>query len=158
MIKATKRLIEDRSGAAMVEFMFAIPILLIIFAGIVELGSIMHYYQALSDGSRAAARYLSRVEDPCDPAELDHAASLAATRSSDWSAPPALRDWPSSSAGVGATFQISVPECSGGALSGDVITFITSYQYRDAFGALALFGDAEGFWLTGLHQEVHLGA
>jgi Flp pilus assembly protein TadG len=142
----------------MVEFIFAIPILLILFAGIVEVGTMMHYYHAVTDGSRAAARYLSRVEDPCDQGELDRAAGLAATRSSDWSGAPLFADWPSSAAGVGTNFQIAVQECSGGALSGETITFVTSYQYDDAFGALFFLGYAEGLWLNGVHQEVHIGA
>lgn len=156
--KTASGVLRSDSGAALVEFVFAIPILLVIVAGIIELGTMMHYYHALSDGSRAAARYLSRVDNPCDAAELDRAAGLAATRSSDWSGAPLFADWPSSAAGVGTTFQISVPECSGGTLSGETITFVTSYQYNDAFGALAFIGYASGFWLTGVHQESHLGA
>ncbi|MBL9098496.1 MAG: pilus assembly protein [Alphaproteobacteria bacterium] len=155
---AFRRALHDRSGAAMVEFIFAVPILLILFAGIVELGTMMHYYHAVTDGSRAAARYLSRVEDPCDQAELDRAAGLAATRSTDWSGDPLFHDWPTSAAGLGSGFQVTVQECAGGALSGETITFVTSYQYNDAFGALFLFGYTDGFWLNGVHQEVHIGA
>lgn len=149
---------RDTKGAALVEFVIAIPILLIIVAGVIELGSMMHYYHAVTDASRAAARYLSRVEDPCDAGELDRATSLAATRTTDWSGSPSFADWPASAADVGPTFQISVPECSGGALTGDKITFVTSYQYNDAIGALAFIGYASGFWLNGVHQEIHIGA
>ena len=151
------RLRDDCSGAALVEFVFAIPILLIFFAGIVELGSMMWYYQALTDGSRAAVRYLSRVENPCDAGELDRAASLSATRTTNWSSPPLFGDWPASAADAGTTFQISVPECSAGTLTGETITFVTSYQYNDIFGALAFLGYAPGFWLNGVHQEAHIG-
>lgn len=152
-----RRLRDDSSGAALVEFVFAIPILLIFVAGIVELGSMMWCYHAVTDGSRAAARYLSRVENPCDAAELSRATGLAATRSLDWSRPPLFSDWPSSAGEVGPTFQTTVPECSGGALTGDTITFVTSYQYNDAIGGLAFIGYASGFWLNGVHQEVHIG-
>jgi Flp pilus assembly protein TadG len=158
--KATRKgvLVRDTSGAALVEFVFAIPILLIVFAGIVELGTMMHYYHALTDGSRAAARYLSRVENPCDAAELTRAAGLAATRTSDWSGAPLFYDWPATAGEAGATFQTSVPECAGGALDGETITFVTSYQYNDAFGALVFLGYASGFWLNGVHQESHIGS
>ena len=150
--------VRDTAGAALVEFVFAIPILLTFFAGIVELGTMMHYYHALTDGSRAAARYLSRVENPCDAAELARATGLAATRTTDWSGAPSFYDWPTSAGEVGTIFQTTVPECSGGALDGETITFVTSYQYNDAFGALAFLGYASGFWLNGVHQESHIGA
>jgi hypothetical protein len=117
----------------------------------------MHYYHAVTDGSRAAARYLSRVENPCDSDELDRAAGLAATRSTDWSKPPLFADWPTDAAGMGTTFQTTVSECSGGALDGETITYVTSYQYNDAFGILGWFGMTPGFWLNGVHQEVHIG-
>src|SRR5262245_53310515 len=118
-----RRLRDDCSGSALVEFVFAIPILLIFLAGIVELGSMMWYYHAVTDASRAAGRYLSRVENPCDPAELDRASGLAATRSTDWSRAPLFADWPASAGDMGDTFQTTVPECSAGALTGETITF-----------------------------------
>jgi Flp pilus assembly protein TadG len=149
---------RNTSGAALVEFVFAIPILLIVFAGIVELATMMHYYHALTDASRAAARYLSRVENPCDEAELARATGLAATRTTDWSGTPSFADWPATAGEVGTTFQVSVPECTGGVLDGETITFVTSYQYKDAFGALVFLGYASGFWLNGVHQESHIGA
>ena len=148
----------DTSGAALVEFAIGIPILLIIFAGIVELGSMMHYYHALTDASRSAARYLSRVENPCDAAELARATGLAATHTTDWSGEPLFSDWPATAGEVGTTFRTSVPECSGGTLSGTTITFVTSYQYNDGIGALAFLSYASGFWLNGVHQETHIGA
>lgn len=153
-----KSLVRNTSGAALVEFAIGIPILLIIFAGIVELGSMMHYYQALTDASRSAARYLSRVENPCDAAELARAAGLAATRTTDWSGAPLFSDWPSTAAQVSATFQTTVAECKGGVLDGETITFVTSYQYNDGIGALVFLGYASGFWLNGVHQEIHIGA
>jgi len=149
---------RDAHGGALVEFVIAIPILFIIVAGIIELGTMMHYYHAVTDASRAAARYLSRVEDPCDADEIDRATSLAATRTTDWTGTPSFADWPATASDVGPIFQVTVPECSGGTLSAGAITFVTSYRYYDAFGALAFIGYGSGFWLNGIHQESHIGA
>jgi Flp pilus assembly protein TadG len=151
-------LIKDTRGAALVEFVFAAPMLFLFLAGMLELGHFMWYYQAVSDGSRAAARYLSRVESPCDLDELDRAAALAATRTSDWSGTPLFADWPAAAGDLGTNFQISVSQCSAGALSGELITFVVSYQYNDPIGLLSFFGESGGFWLNGVHEEVHIGA
>jgi hypothetical protein len=58
----------DGSGAAFLEFALVLPVLLIVFAGIVELGRALSAYGALERGARAGARALARAPDPsCDP-------------------------------------------------------------------------------------------
>ncbi len=46
-------------GIAMVEFVFGAPILLLLFYGIVELGTMLTQASALADSARNAARYLA---------------------------------------------------------------------------------------------------
>lgn len=48
-------------GAAAVEFAFILPLLLLIFTGMIEFGRAMWHYDALAKGARDAARYLSTV-------------------------------------------------------------------------------------------------
>src|SRR5512139_895741 len=48
-------------GAAAVEFAFILPLLLLLFSGMVEYGRAMWHYDALAKGARDAARYLSTV-------------------------------------------------------------------------------------------------
>jgi hypothetical protein len=50
-----------QSGAAIVEFAIALPLLLLLFAMIVEGGRMMWSYQTTAAGVRDAARYLARV-------------------------------------------------------------------------------------------------
>ena len=54
-------LIRDESGAALVEFAILLPMLLLVFAMIIEGGRLMWSYQSVNAGVRDAARYLARV-------------------------------------------------------------------------------------------------
>lgn len=55
------RLLRDESGAALVEFAILLPMLLLLFAVIIEGGRLMWSYQSAAAGVRDAARYLARV-------------------------------------------------------------------------------------------------
>ena len=54
-------LFRDDSGAALVEFAILLPMLLLVFAMIIEGGRLMWSYQSVNAGVRDAARYLARV-------------------------------------------------------------------------------------------------
>lgn len=63
---------STQRGAAAIEFAFILPLLLLIFTGMIEFGRAMWHYDALAKGARDAARYLSTVPTT----DLDSAASL----------------------------------------------------------------------------------
>ncbi|MEN4041110.1 MAG: pilus assembly protein, partial [Anaerolineaceae bacterium] len=46
-----------KRGQGMVEFALAIPVLLLILFGIIEMGRLMFYYSSVATASREAARY-----------------------------------------------------------------------------------------------------
>lgn len=50
------------TGTQMIEFAIVFPVLLLMFAGTVELGRLFYQYTTLAKGTRAAARYLSTVK------------------------------------------------------------------------------------------------
>ncbi len=55
-------------GAAILEFVLVLPILLALVGGAFELGRILLVDAALEAGVRGGARYLARVADPsCNP-------------------------------------------------------------------------------------------
>ena len=60
--------LDDQRGNQLVEFAILLPILLLLFAIIVEGGRLMWAYQATGAGVRDATRYLARVvpSDICD--------------------------------------------------------------------------------------------
>lgn len=51
----------SQRGAAAIEFAFILPLLLVVFSGMIEFGRAMWHYDALAKGARDAARYLSTV-------------------------------------------------------------------------------------------------
>ncbi len=52
---------ESQQGAAAIEFAFILPVLLLIFTGMIEYGRVMWHYDVLAKAARDAARYLSSV-------------------------------------------------------------------------------------------------
>ncbi len=55
-------------GAAILEFVLVLPIMLALLGGAFELGRILLVDAALEAGVRGGARYLARVPDPsCNP-------------------------------------------------------------------------------------------
>lgn len=55
------RLARSEDGAALVEFAMVLPMMLIVFAVIVEGGRVLYAYQSTIAGVRDATRYLSRI-------------------------------------------------------------------------------------------------
>lgn len=60
-IPRLSRFRRDEQGAALVEFAIALPLVLVVFAVIVEGGRLFWSYQATVAGVRDAARYVARV-------------------------------------------------------------------------------------------------
>lgn len=70
---------RSEDGAALVEFAIAVPMMLVVFAVIVEGGQMLINYQNAITGVRDATRYLSRVvpSNICPPAGSGSVASHA---------------------------------------------------------------------------------
>jgi Flp pilus assembly protein TadG len=63
-----RRFAADESGTQLVEFAFVLPMMLLVFAIIIEGARMMWSYQTVVSGVRDAARFLARVtpRDICD--------------------------------------------------------------------------------------------
>lgn len=68
LARSLRRFAADPSGAQLVEFAIVLPIMLLVFAVIVEGGRLMWSYQTVVGGVRDATRYLARVvpRDVCN--------------------------------------------------------------------------------------------
>ncbi len=143
----------------MVEMVFAVPMLLIFAVGVIEIGRAIHMHQALTDGTRAAVRYLTRVPDPCIAQEQSRAFGLLVTRSTDWSEAPQFPDWPANEAEMQADtdFVPTITGCVGGALAGEQLTLHVRYRLGDTFGVLHIIGMEDGVFMEAIHQERHMG-
>lgn len=60
-MRRLRRFVRAEEGAALVEFAIVLPMMLLVFAVIIEGSRLMLSYQATISGVRDAARYLSRV-------------------------------------------------------------------------------------------------
>jgi hypothetical protein len=95
MMGSLKRLTIDDRGGAIAEFMLGLVPLVIAFALIFEFGRAFWSHQAAIKGVRDATRYLTRVEDPADPAAQTVAQQLLLTGEQ---APGGVERWSSGSA------------------------------------------------------------
>ena len=68
MMRSFNRLLTDDRGGALAEFMLGLVSLVLALALIFEFGRAFWSHQAVIKGVRDATRYLTRVEDPSDPA------------------------------------------------------------------------------------------
>lgn len=68
------------SGQAMVEFVFALPILLLLIAGVVEFGRVMAVHSTVHSASREAARFAASAGDS-GPGSKHHYQDCDAIRS-----------------------------------------------------------------------------
>ena len=60
--------VECSAGAAIIEFVLVLPILLMLIAGCFELGRAILIHHAMTEAVRGGTRYLARVPDPtCRP-------------------------------------------------------------------------------------------
>ena len=60
---AIRNFFRRETGTQMIEFAIVFPVLLLMFAGIVELGRLFYQYTSLAKATRAGARYLSTQKD-----------------------------------------------------------------------------------------------
>ncbi len=162
----------DVRGVAAVELGFAVPVLVILLVAVINLGRAVQYHEALVDGSRAALRYLTRLENPCNGQALDAATSLAVTRSLGWNTgTPQFTDWPTADtwptigdnpiAGAPYTrgtgdFEVRLAGCAEEGPN-DTLTLEIRHRYTDIFGLLDEIGHGGGFWISGRHQERFIG-
>lgn len=58
---AIKNFVRRENGTQMIEFALVFPVLILLFAGTVELGRLFYTYTTLAKATRAGARYLSTV-------------------------------------------------------------------------------------------------
>ena len=87
MTRARQTLLRDNDGSALVESAVLVPLLFVLLFGVYEFSWFFYQQHIASIGVRDAARYLARVNNPCDerspawPIELAHARTLATTGS-----------------------------------------------------------------------------
>lgn len=54
---------KDQRGTQLIEFAIVLPVLILLFAGVTELGRLFYTYTSLAKATRSGARYLSTVQN-----------------------------------------------------------------------------------------------
>jgi Flp pilus assembly protein TadG len=147
-----------------VELALGFTVLAVLAGGIIEVGRAVLVHHALTDGVGAAARYLTRVVDPCTAEARAAALNLLVTRRLDGARAPVFAAWPApsqwNSAGA-AGYRFVVVDCEGAATgsSGEAraVTVRASVRFDGIVGMLGLFGFADGLVVGAAHRERHIG-
>ena len=63
LMSAVKKFLRRENGTQMIEFAIVFPVLLLMFAGVTELGRLFYQYTTLAKATRAGARYLSTQQN-----------------------------------------------------------------------------------------------
>jgi hypothetical protein len=137
------RLFNDDRGGAIAEFMLGLLPLVIALALIFEFGRAFWSHQAVIKGVRDATRFLTRVEDPTDPAAQAVAERLLLTGQQ---APGGVERWSSGSAPPLEVTITSIPN-AGGTFRGpptiQMVNVAANVELQLPMGGVfALFGGA----------------
>lgn len=141
------RIGEDR-GAAAVELALLLPMLGMLLAGIVDLGSALWQYHTAVKANRDAVRYLSRTPEPWnDPTYQTQATNLAKTGSLAAGGTPLATN-------IGVDFQYPVASGASAYNGSDrVIIGVVHFDYAPFTG----FGFLPVVTLRAAHIERHIG-
>ncbi len=102
MLSLFNRLARDGRGNAVVEFAFFLPLFLLIFAGMTEIGRAYYQANAVEKGLRAGALFAGRNGFPLTAPVRTMVANLVKTGTLDGSGPYLVSGW----AGLGADLNI----------------------------------------------------
>lgn len=61
--KPLRKFLKCENGTQMIEFAIILPVLILMFAGVTELGRMFYTYNTLAKATRSGARYLSTVQN-----------------------------------------------------------------------------------------------
>jgi Flp pilus assembly protein TadG len=108
---------RDRRGTAAVEMALLMPILLVILAGITEVGYAFYQASTLERGLRAGATYAARADLPLSAAAITTTENLVKTASMNDTLAVSASNWNE----AGAEFNISVSDRDVGSVTVSVI-------------------------------------
>lgn len=91
-----RSLLRDRRGAAAIEFGLLLPFLVVLLAGISDMGRSIWQHHTLQKGARDAAEYLAKLDAPFTAAQRAAAKDLLVRGEMDSGAPLRFGHWSSS--------------------------------------------------------------
>lgn len=161
--KSTRFFRKEKSGTALVEFSLLLPLLVSIFAGIVEFGNILQQYHVANKGVKSAARYMARVagDGSCPigngwTTNEGDAKYLAQHGSFEATEPFLLSNWQNANQ---ITITVTCIDNISGGFRGNeqipTVTVSTSFDYADI--GLLSFLPGNGVTITATHEQMYIG-
>lgn len=145
---------RDRRGVTAVEFAFMLPLLILVFLTLVELGRGMYQATAVEKGLRAGALYAARAPYPLSAGDTTFVTNLAKTGTLDGSAPYLAPGW----ADAAASLDIAAEDYD---LSGDpvpVYRLTAQVPFESLFpGLMTMTGLADSLTLQLAHEQAYVG-
>ena len=143
----------DRRGNAIVEFALAVPLLVLIVAGMTEIGRAYFQAVAVEKGLRAGALYAAHSASPLGAADRAAAENLVRTGTLDGSGPLLVSGWES----AGASLQITSTSFAVGEVSVPVIRFAASVPFDPLLPGLFGFVGLGDFTIASSHEQAYIG-
>ncbi len=138
--RRNRGLAGDCRGVAAVEFGILLPFMMVLLAGVSDLGRSIWQSHALTKGVRDAARYLSRVDVPFTGPQLTAARNLALRGSFNGTLPYPFAHWASS-----VTINVDNPSVAD-PITGE--TLVTPCPNNCVVGPVVMRGGSSNFTVT----------
>lgn len=145
---------RDTRGNAVLEFALVLPALLLLFAGIVEVGRAYSQANAVEKGLRAGAFYAARQSIPLSAAKRSAAENLIKTGTLDGTGPLLASAWSRPGADVdiddSATFAL-------GGIALPVIRVTATVPFDPILPGLLSFVGLGDYTITLSHEQAYVG-
>lgn len=145
---------RDERGTAVVEFAFVLPVLVLMFGGLIEIGRAYYHANSIERGLRAGAIYAARSALPLSQADRAVATNLVTTGTLDGSGPLLASGWSDAAADLdidtSKTFTVedqSIP----------VVAFTASVPFDPIFPSLLAWLGLTPETIVMRHEQAWIG-
>ena len=143
-----------RRGSAGIEAALIIPVFLLTFTGLLELGRAFEQAHAVEKGLRSGAIYLARTDNPQSLTSQTVARNLIMTGSTDGADPYLAPGWADETADVA----ISVSDYVLGSAATPVIEIEAAVPFSPLMPSLAEAFGVSGYTIRLSHQQAYVGS
>ena len=153
MLNCINNLIRDRQGSSVIEFALVLPMMMLLFAGMTELGRAYFQANAVEKGVRAGAYFISRQPLPITAAARASAENLIRTGTLDGSGQPLVSGWGNG----GSSVNITTSDYIDGTLSVPVIRVEVEVPFDPMVPHLTSFVGVSPFFIRTEHEQAYIG-
>ncbi len=154
MIRRLAEVAPDRRGVAAVELALVMPLFLLLFSGLVEVGRAYEQANAIEKGLRAGALYLARTSDPAAPSAQAAAADLVRSGRLGGGAPYLAPGWERST----SVLDITLASFVIGEDSMAVIRIAAEVPFEPLVPGLAAGFGLDSYTIRLSHEQAYVGS